>query len=219
MDTSLRYGGESRALRIATNKNPPTVKYAGDVSALKIHAKQKLQIDSNTLLQLSGELDTGTGLPTFLCALVRHSYPTLSASLGAGLHYDKNENLHCTLRGKKAYPVSFNRDVNFVLKGRCNIDQELTQPTPQGALELVWNMLDFQKDQDVRLKLGLEIVDKIPYVQVRENNWTFNVDINGRWNTADIWSISSVAEACRCGPQIADILISKKQTTPKTFSA
>ena len=53
MDTSLRYGGESRALRIATNKNPPTVKYAGDVSALKIHAKQKLQIDSNTLLQFT----------------------------------------------------------------------------------------------------------------------------------------------------------------------
>lgn len=53
MDTSLRYGGESRALRIATNKNPPTVKYAGDVSALKIHAKQKLQIDSNTLLQVA----------------------------------------------------------------------------------------------------------------------------------------------------------------------
>ncbi|KVI07675.1 hypothetical protein Ccrd_013981 [Cynara cardunculus var. scolymus] len=165
MDTSLRYGGDSSALRIATKNNPPTVKYAGDVSALKIHVKQKLRIDSNTLLQLNGELDTGKGAPTFFCALVRHFYPDLSASLGAGLHYDRNDKLHCTVRGKKAYPVASNRF-----------------PTPNGALELVWNILDFQKDQDVRLKVGYEIVDKIPYVQIRENNWTFNADINGRWN-------------------------------------
>lgn len=51
----------------------------------------------------------------------------LSASLGAGLHYDQNEKLRCTLRGKKAYPVASNRFVNFVLKGRCDIDQELNQ--------------------------------------------------------------------------------------------
>ncbi|KAI3745589.1 hypothetical protein L6452_07990 [Arctium lappa] len=181
MDTSLRYGGDSSALRITTKNNPPTVKYAGDVSALKIHVKQKLHIDSNTLLQLNGELDTGKGAPTFFCALVRHFYPDLSASLGAGLHYDRDDKLHCTVRGKKAYPVASNRFVNFVLKGRCDIDQEL-EPTPNGALELVWNILDFQKDQDVRLKVGYEFVDKIPYVQIRENNWTFNADINGRWN-------------------------------------
>lgn len=35
------------------------------------------------------------------------------------------------------------------------------QPAPHGALELVWNILDFQKEQDVRLKLGYGIVDKV----------------------------------------------------------
>ncbi|KAL4584965.1 hypothetical protein LXL04_009578 [Taraxacum kok-saghyz] len=30
--------------------------------------------------------------------------------------------------------------------------------------------------------------------------------------TADVWSISSVAEDCRCGPQTTDVLTSKKQT-------
>ncbi|KAL4572946.1 hypothetical protein LXL04_019735 [Taraxacum kok-saghyz] len=33
--------------------------------------------------------------------------------------------------------------------------------------------------------------------------------------TADVWSTSSAAEACRCGPQTADVLASKKQTAPK----
>ncbi|PWA39050.1 hypothetical protein CTI12_AA575700 [Artemisia annua] len=171
MDTSIRYGGESSALRRKIgdyNPPSPTVKYAGNVSAVRINAKQKLQFrDSNILLQLNGELDTGTGAPTFLCALVRQFYPNLSASLGAGLHYDKNEKLRCTLRGKKAYPVASNRFVNFVLKGRCDIDQELNQPTPHGALELVWNILDFQKDQDVRLKVGYELVDKVYFTDAK----------------------------------------------------
>ncbi|KAL4583671.1 hypothetical protein LXL04_008253 [Taraxacum kok-saghyz] len=35
--------------------------------------------------------------------------------------------------------------------------------------------------------------------------------------TADVWSTSSAAEACRCGPQTADVLASKKQTPPKSF--
>ena len=33
--------------------------------------------------------------------------------------------------------------------------------------------------------------------------------------TADVWSTSSAAEACRCGPQTADILTLEKQTAPK----
>ncbi|KAL4556495.1 hypothetical protein LXL04_039150 [Taraxacum kok-saghyz] len=33
--------------------------------------------------------------------------------------------------------------------------------------------------------------------------------------TADVWSTFSAAEGCRCGPQTADVLASKKQTAPK----
>ncbi|KAL4570384.1 hypothetical protein LXL04_026036 [Taraxacum kok-saghyz] len=36
--------------------------------------------------------------------------------------------------------------------------------------------------------------------------------------TADVWSTSSAAEGCRCGPQTADVLTSKKQTAPKCGS-
>ena len=32
--------------------------------------------------------------------------------------------------------------------------------------------------------------------------------------TADVWSTSSAVEACRCGPQTADVLTSEKQTAP-----
>lgn len=81
METSLRYGGDSKAL--------------------KIHAKQKIRIDTNTFFQVitffqsflciihsrysticvcypnkvRGELDTKNGQPNSLRALVRHFYP------------------------------------------------------------------------------------------------------------------------------------------------
>ena len=31
---------------------------------------------------------------------------------------------------------------------------------------MVWNILDFQKDQDLRLKVGYEIVDKVCFTDV-----------------------------------------------------
>ncbi|KAI3507170.1 hypothetical protein L1887_22006 [Cichorium endivia] len=182
METSLRYGGDSTALRVNTNKKAPTVRYAGDASALKIHAKQKFRIDSNTRLQLHGELDTRIGAPTFFSALLRYFPPELSAKIGAGLQYDRREKLHYTMHGKKSFPLTPDGVVNFVVKARCDLDKEFKRPTPGGAAELVWNILDFQKDQDLRVKVGYEIVDKIPYVQVRENNWTFTADGNGKWN-------------------------------------
>ncbi|KAK9053402.1 hypothetical protein SSX86_030036 [Deinandra increscens subsp. villosa] len=182
METSLRYGGDSNAIRVNSNKKPPTARYASDASALKIHAKQKFRIDSNTQFQLNGELDTRVGVPTFFSALLRYFPPELSAKIGAGLQYDRREKLHYNMHAKKSFPLTPDRFVNFVVKGRCDLDKELKQPTPSGAAELVWNILDFQKDQDLRFKVGYEIFDKIPYVQVRENNWTFTADANGKWN-------------------------------------
>ncbi|KAL4592425.1 hypothetical protein LXL04_005419 [Taraxacum kok-saghyz] len=32
--------------------------------------------------------------------------------------------------------------------------------------------------------------------------------------TGDVWSTSSSADVCRCGPQTADVLTLKKQTEP-----
>lgn len=35
------------------------------------------------------------------------------------------------------------------------------QRNSKGAVELVWNIPDFQKDQDVRIKVGYEISEKV----------------------------------------------------------
>ncbi|KAH9759712.1 Outer envelope pore protein 21B [Citrus sinensis] len=147
METSLRYGKDSKALRI--------------------YAKEKIPIDSNTRLQIElmitvhGELDTRVGAPSYVSAMIRHFYPDLSASFGLGVQYDKHEKLRYTVRGKKVFPVTSTGLLSFNIKGRCEVDKEFKQ-----------------KDQDVRFKLGYEVVDKVPYMQIRENNWTVNADAN-----------------------------------------
>ncbi|XP_021285469.1 outer envelope pore protein 21, chloroplastic [Herrania umbratica] len=162
METSLRYGGDSKALRI--------------------HAKEKFPIDSKTHLQVHGELDTKTGAPSNFCAMIRHFYPDLLTSLGVGMRYDKRDKVRYTVRGKKSFLVANNGLVNFVVKGRYDVDQEFKGTKSEGAAEFTFSIFNFQRDQDVRLKLGYEVFDKVPYMQIRENNWTLNADINGRWN-------------------------------------
>ncbi|XP_044510248.1 outer envelope pore protein 21, chloroplastic-like [Mangifera indica] len=162
METSLRYGKDSKALRI--------------------HAKEKFFIDSNTHLQVHGELDTRVGNPSYCSAMIRHFYPNLSASLGVGLQYTKHEKLRYFLRAKKGFPATSDGLLSFNIKGRFDVDKEFKQKNSRGAAEFCWSIFNFQREQEFRFKLGYEVIDKIPYFQIRENNWTLNADMNGRWN-------------------------------------
>ncbi|KAH9624922.1 hypothetical protein KSS87_004198 [Heliosperma pusillum] len=161
-----------------------SLRYNGDAKALKLHAKQNLLILSDTFLQVRGELDTKYGGPSYLSAMLRRFYnpPQLAASLGLGVQYDKREKLGYVVRGKLGFPVLSDDSVRFNVKGRCDVDKDLKQRKSRGAAEFSWTVFNFQKDQDVRFKLGYDIVDKVPYMQIRENNWTVNADVNGRWN-------------------------------------
>ncbi|KAL1344060.1 hypothetical protein HN51_017962 [Arachis hypogaea] len=159
-----------------------SLRYRGDSKALRIHAKEKVPIDSNTFFQVHGELDTRVGQASSLSAQIRHFYPSLSATLGVGLRYDKHEKLRYTVRAKKTFPVTVDKLFDFKIKGRCDVDQNFKERKSSGAAEFSWNIFNFQKDQDVRLRLGYEVFEQVPYVQLRENNWTFNADYKGRWS-------------------------------------
>ncbi|KAK6160858.1 hypothetical protein DH2020_004239 [Rehmannia glutinosa] len=162
METSLRYGGDSKSLRI--------------------HAKEKFPIAANTLCQLNGELDTRIGAPNYLNAMIRYFYPDLSASIGVGVQYNRHDKVHYNIRAKKAFPVTSDGLLSFNVKGRCYSDEEFKEISYTGAAEFVWNIFNVKKDQDLRLKFGYDVLDKIPYLQIRENNWTFNADGNRKWN-------------------------------------
>ncbi|PPD74767.1 hypothetical protein GOBAR_DD28295 [Gossypium barbadense] len=133
----------------------------GDSKALRIHAKEKFPIDSKTHLQVQGELDTRTGVPNNFCAMIRHSYHDLFTSLGVGMRYDKRDKVRYTLRGKKSFLVTNDDSVNFVIKGRYDVDQEFKGRKSEGAAEFIYKIFNFQKDQDVRLKVGYEVFEQL----------------------------------------------------------
>ncbi|KAF9618725.1 hypothetical protein IFM89_002420 [Coptis chinensis] len=155
----------------------------GNSNSLTIHAKEKIPvIDSQTFLQVHAGLDTQVGAPIYCGTIIRHFYPELSASLGVGLRFDKQEQFRYTVRAKKAFPITSSGSLSLNIKGRCDADREFKERKGRGAAEFSWSIFNFQKDQDVRLKVGYELFDKVPYLQIRENNWTLNADSNGRWN-------------------------------------
>ncbi|GAB4833037.1 hypothetical protein Ancab_007061 [Ancistrocladus abbreviatus] len=143
-----------------------SLRFSGDSKALRIHAKEKFPVDSKTFLQVHGELDTKFGAPSYFSAVLRHFYPDISASLGLGLQYNKNDKLRYSVRGKAAVPMSSNGLLNIVIKGRCDVDNEFKERKSIGAAEFSWSVFNFQKDQDVRFKLGYEILDKIQGLNV-----------------------------------------------------
>ncbi|KAL7162322.1 hypothetical protein ACSBR2_042744 [Camellia fascicularis] len=96
--------------------------------------------------------------------------------------HDRKEKLWYSVRGKKPFPVTPNALLRFNIKGQCDVDKEFKERKSRGAAEFTWGILNFQKDQDIRLKVGYEVFDEVPYLQVRENNWMLNVDVNGKRN-------------------------------------
>uniref|UniRef100_A0A0E0K7C9 Outer envelope pore protein 21, chloroplastic n=1 Tax=Oryza punctata TaxID=4537 RepID=A0A0E0K7C9_ORYPU len=166
---------------------------------LRIHAKEKLPIASNALLQAHGEIHASTGAPTYLALLLRNFYPRLSANLGLGLaiHFHNNQlawdDFSYTLRANKAIiPFPSNALLGINLKGRLLADKHFKPTTRTAAVELAWTILDLKRGQDVRLKLGYQLLHKMPYFQLRENNWTFNAYMDGKWDVRfDLMDVAS----------------------------
>nr|CAD1821187.1 unnamed protein product [Ananas comosus var. bracteatus] len=158
METSLRLGGDSKTLRI--------------------HAKEKLQMGPKPYYRFH----TSIGAPSCLALIVRQFFPALLANVGVGVQLDKTDDLTYNFRGKKAFPITSSGLVGINVKGRLITDKEFRQLKKISAIELAWSIFNIQKDQDVRIKLGYNIFDKVPYFQIRENNWTLNTCMNGKWN-------------------------------------
>ncbi|CAL4886180.1 unnamed protein product [Urochloa decumbens] len=138
-----------------------------DGGGLRIHAKEKLPLGYNSLLQAHGEIDAttaGAAAPSYLALFVRQFYPKLSANVGVGVQLHNGDDLTYSLRAKKAIPFTSNGLLGLNLKGRLFTDKELNPRKRTGAVELAWTVLDFRKGQDVRLKLGYELYDKKYYL-------------------------------------------------------
>lgn len=159
------------------------LRYSGQQKQLCLHAKEEFFIDSNFFFQIHGKLNTRTGEASGIAKLKRRFYPELFTSLDAGVKYDTEmREFICDLQGKKTIPITDNGLLSVDMKGGYSFNPSSQKGKQRGIVELTYRIFNFSEDQDVRLRIGYNLFDKKPYFQIRENNWTVNADINGRWN-------------------------------------
>ncbi|KAG6522230.1 hypothetical protein ZIOFF_019368 [Zingiber officinale] len=161
MQSSLRYDGDSKSLRIHAKERIPL---ASD-TLLQVHSHPYFPLSFASGLDLSvfahAELDTKSGSPSYLSLMFRHFYPEASASMGMGVQFNKDEKLSYTVQAKRAFPITANGLAGINLKGRYYFAEGFKERKAKGAVELAWAILNFQKEQDVRIKFGYDISNQV----------------------------------------------------------
>ncbi|KAJ7966997.1 Outer envelope pore protein like [Quillaja saponaria] len=104
------------------------------------------------------------------------------SALGVGLQYDKQQKMRYGLHGKKSFPATSDGLLSFNVKGQCDADKDLKRRSLKELLGSLGAYSIFRRTKILDPKFGYEVVEKVPYVQIKENNWTLNVDYNGRWD-------------------------------------
>ncbi|KFK44190.1 hypothetical protein AALP_AA1G226400 [Arabis alpina] len=139
-----------------------SLRYSTNSTSLKIHTKEKLPVNSKTLFHLHGELDAGA--PSYFCAMIIYFFHEASTSLKVGLHYDKREKLRCLVRGKNKFLVRTDELVTFNIKGKSKpwraFKRKGVQKRGEKLAELA-NIWKFHKEQDLRLRVGYDMFDKV----------------------------------------------------------
>ncbi|XP_052730942.1 outer envelope pore protein 21, chloroplastic isoform X2 [Vigna angularis] len=146
---------------IRKTKMETYLRYREDFKALPIHAKEKLRINSNTYVQMNGELDTKVGqLTSSSSILIKHLYSNLSSILGVRLRHCEKFCYIVNAKTMILVPVSILKGssevdrefkelpnvLNFEIKGACDVDREFKEKKSRVAVELLLNLFNFIMD-------------------------------------------------------------------------
>lgn len=158
---------------------------------LYLHAKENFVSEGNIVLQVHGKLNTATGTPGATIQLRKKFFPpqvltAFDVSARVELCRGAREVSYCC-SGKKTWELTDNGLLALDLKGAYSFHANEKGGVPRAVVELSQKVFNFTDDQDLKLKLGINLLEKRPYVQIRENNWTLNADYKGGSNVA--WSV------------------------------
>jgi hypothetical protein len=113
------------------------------------------------------------------------STPLLPDRADIGLTYETaRDDVRYGARARKTLDVSpsGNGMSTLELKAGVSYGMKHHKPEVEGKLELTQKVFNFQEDQDLRLRLGYDLVTRKPYANIRENNWTFKTDFQKSWS-------------------------------------
>mmetsp|Transcript_38648 Transcript_38648/g.74098 ORF Transcript_38648/g.74098 Transcript_38648/m.74098 type:complete len:171 (-) Transcript_38648:62-574(-) len=152
---------------------------------LNLFAKEKFVSDDNVVLTLSGSLCTRTGAVLGKVQLRKKFFPEWVTRLDIGALYETNaDEVKYVVGGKKSLELSDDGLMSLDIKGTYSFSasNKPLKGIAKGNIELTRKIFNFTEDQDLKVKIGCASHNKVMYAQLRENNWTLNIDANGRWD-------------------------------------
>ena len=113
------------------------------------------------------------------------SSPLVPDRADIGLTYEtKLDDVRYGARARKTVDVSPSKDgmSTVTLRGGVSYGVKRSKPLIEGTIELTHKVFNFQEDQDLRLRVGYDLVKREPYAHIRENNWSFKTDFQKSWS-------------------------------------
>jgi hypothetical protein len=84
--------------------------------------------------------------------------------------------------GKKSFELTDDGLMTLDVKAGVSMGSKARGANFTGNVELTQKIFNFQEDQDLKLRVGYDVVKQGFYGQIRENNWTFNTNFKDRWD-------------------------------------
>lgn len=162
-----------------------SLRFDSGAKRLNIFAKENFVSDDNVVLTLSGSLCTRTAGVLGKVQLRKKFFPEWITRVDLGAVYSTNaDEVKYVVRGKKSFELSDDGLLSLDLKGTYSFSasNKPLRGEAVGKVELSRKIFNFTEDQDLKLKIGCSSHNKLMYAQLRENNWTLNLDANGHWD-------------------------------------
>jgi hypothetical protein len=86
------------------------------------------------------------------------------------------------ISGKKSFELTDDGLTTLDVKGGVSMGSRSRGADVDARVELTQKIFNFQEDQDLKLRVGVDLSSRKVYGQIRENNWTFNTDFKEKWD-------------------------------------
>lgn len=172
------------------NSMETSLRFDSEQKGLFIQAKENFVQGNSLLFQVRGLINTASGKVGGFLHLRKKFVPKnlTSVDLGAKVDFESLEVTY-SVRGKKTFELADSGLLSLDLKGGYFVNASSKEGSTKASVELSQKIFNFTDDQDLKIKAGWDIVGKKPFLQLRENNWTFNADLNNGFKDIS-WNVS-----------------------------
>ena len=150
--------------------------------ALLLTAREQFVSDDNVILEVKGALNTKTGTSNLQATLMKKMFPEVLSRIDVGACFNsESDEVTYSIYGKKQFELEEDGLTSLNLKGGYGLAYRSRRHMPTAKIELNRKIFNFTEDQDLKIKLGYDLMSKKFYGQMRENNWTLNYK-GSRWD-------------------------------------